>query len=42
MISNGEKREGKSEGPQRHYLAVKELSELLRETTSIHYGDFLV
>ena len=42
MISNGEKREAKSEGPQCHYLAVKKLSELLRETTSIHYGDFLV
>ena len=42
MISNGEKREAKSEGPQCHSEFIKKLSELLRETTAIHYGDFLV
>ena len=40
MISNGEKREAKSEGRQWHYLAVKKLSALLREITSKQSGDF--
>ena len=39
MISNGEKREGKSAG-RWHYLAVKKLSALLRGITSKHNGDF--
>ena len=39
MIPNREKREAKSKG-WLHYLAVKELSALLRGITSKHYGDF--
>ena len=40
MIPNGEERKAKSKGRQWHYLAVKELSALLRGITSKHYGDF--
>ena len=40
MISNGEKTETKSKGRLWHYLAVKKLSELLREITSKKIGDF--
>ena len=42
MISNGEKREAKSEGRQRqwHYLAVKEFSAILREITYKNNDDF--
>ena len=41
MISNGEKREAKSEGQRLcHYLAVKKLLPLLREITYEHCGNF--
>ena len=40
MIPIVEKREAKSEGQRRHYLAVKHLSALLRQIASKHYGDF--
>ena len=40
MISNGEKREAKSEGQRLwHYLAVKKLSALLKGITSKHHGN---
>ena len=40
MILNAEKREPKSEGRLWHYLAVKNLSALLRGTTLKNNGDF--
>ena len=40
MVSNGERREGKSEGHRRHYLAVKTLAALLRGITSKNNGNF--
>ena len=41
MISNGEKREPKSEGRQLwYYLVVKMLSALLKGITPKHHGDF--
>ena len=40
MVSNGERREGKSEGHRRHYLAVKALAALLRGITSKNNGNF--
>ena len=40
MIPIVEKGEAKSEGQRWHYLAVKNLSALLRQIASKHYGDF--
>ena len=40
IVKSKEKREAKSEGQQRQYLAVKKLSALFRGITSKHHGDF--
>ena len=40
MISNREKHKVKSEGRRWQYLAVKELSALLKGTTFIHHDKF--
>ena len=40
MVSNGERREAKSEGHRRHYFAVKTLAALLRGITSKNNGNY--